>query len=76
MFKIGLFSNASLNKAILLSLALLLVVIYVPFLDPIFHTIMLTLSNWAIIVPLALVPFAAAEIDKALRSLGKKSKQS
>ena len=76
VFKIGLFSNASLNKAILLSLALLLVVIYVPFLDPIFHTIMLSLSNWAIIVPLALVPFAAAEIDKALRSLGKKSKQS
>ena len=75
VFKLGLFNNKTLNKAILLSLALLFVVIYVPFLDPIFHTIMLGWTDWAVILPLALIPFAAAEIDKAIRSLVKKSKQ-
>ena len=65
--KIGLFKNSTLNKAIILSFALLFVVIYVPFLDPIFHTISLGLSDWAYIVPLALVPFLAAEADKYLQ---------
>jgi P-type Ca2+ transporter type 2C len=67
VFKLGLFSNSTLNKAILLSLALLFVVVYVPFLDPIFHTVQLTGTDWAIILPLAMIPFAAAEIDKAIR---------
>lgn len=75
VFKLGLFSNVTLNKAILLSLALLFVVIYVPFLDPIFHTVMLTWTDWAVILPLALIPFAAAEIDKVIRRLTKKSGQ-
>ncbi|HAL74889.1 MAG TPA: ATPase, partial [Clostridiales bacterium] len=73
VFKLGLFSNAALNKAMIVSLALLFAVIYVPFLDPIFHTVMLTLTDLAIILPLALIPFAAAEIDKVIRQSINKS---
>ncbi|MGI6326895.1 MAG: cation-translocating P-type ATPase [Saccharofermentanales bacterium] len=72
VLKIGVFTNPTLNKAILLSLALLLVVIYVPILDPIFHTISLGLLDWVIIIPLAFVPFLAAEGDKFLRLVREK----
>ncbi|MGI6334853.1 MAG: cation-translocating P-type ATPase [Saccharofermentanales bacterium] len=72
VLKIGVFTNATLNKAILLSLALLMAVIYVPILDPIFHTISLSLLDWAIIIPLAFVPFLAAEADKFFRLVREK----
>jgi Ca2+-transporting ATPase len=68
VLRLGLFGNATLNKAIVLSLALLLVVIYVPFLDPIFHTIMLGWKDWIYILPLSLIPFAVAEILKFIQS--------
>ncbi|MDD2534729.1 MAG: cation-translocating P-type ATPase [Eubacteriales bacterium] len=68
VFKLGLFGNSALNKAVLLSLALLLVVVYVPFLDPIFHTIPLGLMDWAIILPLAIIPFVVAEFIKFVRA--------
>jgi len=67
VLRLGLLKNSFLNKAFLLSLALLLVVIYVPFLNPVFSTVSLTLPDWAKILPLSLVPFAAAEIDKWIR---------
>jgi Ca2+-transporting ATPase len=68
VLRLGLFGNATLNQAILVSLALLLVVIYVPFLDPIFHTVFLGGRDWAVILPLALIPFATAEISKLISS--------
>ncbi len=68
VLKLGLFGNKSLNKAVLLSLVLLLLVVYVPFLDPIFHTIPLGLGDWGIILPLSIIPFAIAEIIKFIRS--------
>ena len=68
VLRLGLFGNATLNKAIVLSLVLLLVVIYVPFLDPIFHTIILGWMDWAYILPLSLIPFAVAEIIKFIGS--------
>lgn len=68
VLKLGLFGNKALNNAVLLSLGLLLVVVYVPFLDPIFHTIPLGLKDWGIILPLSLIPFAVAEIIKFVRS--------
>ncbi len=67
VIKLGIFRNATLNKAILLCFVLMLAVIYVPFLDPIFGTIELSLMDWARILPLSLIPFAAAEIDKFIQ---------
>ncbi len=73
VLRLGLFGNATLNKAIILSLALLLVVIYVPFLDPIFHTIMLGWMDWAYILPLSLIPFVVAETIKFITSRKRKA---
>jgi Ca2+-transporting ATPase len=64
VFRIGVFSNKYMQYAVLASIALLMLVIYVPFLNPIFETKMLTLIDWAEIIPLMLVPSLAAEITK------------
>ncbi|MEA4888766.1 MAG: cation-translocating P-type ATPase [Clostridiaceae bacterium] len=66
VWRLGLFSNHTLNKAVGISGVLLLLAIYVPFLNPVFSTIQLVLADWLVIVPLAFVPFAIAEISKWL----------
>jgi magnesium-transporting ATPase (P-type) len=66
IFKIGVFSNKYMNYAVLSSLVLLLVVVYVPFLRPIFETVPLGWNQWRFILPLLVVPAVAAEIFKYL----------
>ncbi len=66
LFKLGVFSNPYMQYAVAASLALLLVVIYVPFLQTIFSTVPLGLNEWTIILPLLLVPSIAAEVTKAI----------
>ena len=68
VFKIGFFSNRTMNLAVISSLVLLLGVIYVPFLRPIFDTVALDMQQWEIILPLLLVPSIAAEVTKAIAS--------
>ena len=68
IFKIGVFSNKFMNIAVLTSLALLLAVVYVPFLQPIFKTVPLGWEQWRIILPLLFVPAIAAELTKLVRS--------
>jgi Ca2+-transporting ATPase len=67
VWQVGFFSNKYMQYAVLTSLLILLAIIYVPFLDPIFNTTFLTLSDWAIILPLMLLPFIAAEASKLLQ---------
>jgi Ca2+-transporting ATPase len=64
LFKIGVFSNKNMNWAVLVSLALLLLVVYVPFLNTIFDTVPLDLRQWEQILPLLLLPSVAAELTK------------
>jgi Ca2+-transporting ATPase len=64
LIKIGPFSNRLMNYAVLTSLALLLVVVYVPFLQPIFNTTALGLAQWQYILPLVFIPAVAAESSK------------
>jgi Ca2+-transporting ATPase len=64
VFKIGFFSNKWMNLAVLASFLLVMVVVYVPFLNPIFNTQPLLLEEWAEVVPLFLIPFVAAELIK------------
>jgi len=65
LFRLGVFSNKYMQYAVLLSIVLLLVVIYVPFLQPIFDTVPLGMREWAVVLPLLVVPGIAAEITKA-----------
>ncbi len=66
VFSLGFFSNRTLNKAVLLSLALTLVVVYVPFLDQYFKTVPLSIRDWGIILALILIPFLSGELFKFL----------
>lgn len=66
LIKVGPFSNRLMNYAVLTSLALLLLVIYVPFLQPIFNTTSLGWEQWQYILPLIFIPAVAAESSKPL----------
>jgi Ca2+-transporting ATPase len=68
LLKIGVFSNKWMNYAVLSSLAMILLVLYLPFLNGIFNTVSLGLTQWEIIVPLLLLPSVAAEATKWLFS--------
>jgi Ca2+-transporting ATPase len=64
VLKIGLFSNKTMFLAVAVSLALLLAVIYVPFLQPVFNTVSLGPAQWELMLPLLFVPAVAAELTK------------
>ncbi|GAB4560353.1 MAG: cation-translocating P-type ATPase [Anaerolineae bacterium] len=64
LLRIGVFSNRYMQWAVLASIALLLLVIYVPFLNPVFNTHPLTLAQWAEMLPFILLPSVAAELTK------------
>lgn len=73
LLKIGLFTNKWMNLAVAASLVLVLAVIYVPFLNPIFQTEALTLTEWELVLPLLLIPSVVAELTKlVLRAIAKK----
>lgn len=75
---LGPFSNKFMQYAVLTSIILLGLTIYVPFLQPIFDTVPLTFEAWRIILPLTLLPPIATEVakiglrmrDERLRALG------
>ena len=72
LLKIGVFSNRNMNLAVISSLALLLAVIYIPFLQPIFNTTSLGWAQWQLVLPLLLVPSIAAEVTKYVAGRSKK----
>jgi Ca2+-transporting ATPase len=65
LFRLGVFSNKYMQYAVGLSLVLLLLVVNVPFLQPIFNTHFLNLTEWGVVFGLALVPAVSEEITKA-----------
>ena len=64
LLKIGVFKNKLMNWAVLGSLVMIFLVVYVPFLQPIFNTAPLGIAQWLEILPLVLIPSIAAEITK------------
>jgi Ca2+-transporting ATPase len=73
LLKMGVFKNKWMNYAVLASVALVMAVIYLPFLNGIFDTVPLTMEEWEEIIPLLLLPSVAAELVKYIVS-GKKKK--
>ena len=64
LFSIGVFSNRYMQYAVGLSIFLLILVVSVPFLQPIFNTHFPSLTEWIVVVGLALIPATAEEITK------------
>ncbi len=73
LLKMGMFKNKWMNVAVAASVALVLAVIYIPFLNVIFDTIPLTLVEWEEIIPLLLLPSVAAEVVKYIVTGKKKA---
>jgi P-type Ca2+ transporter type 2C len=64
IFSIGVFSNRYMQYAVGLSIFLMLLVINLPFLQPIFNTHFMSLNEWVIVIGLALIPAVSEEITK------------
>ena len=65
IFKLGVFSNKYMQYAVGLSILLLILVVSLPFLQPIFNTHFPSSREWAVILILSLVPAVAEELFKA-----------
>ncbi len=66
IFSIGIFSNLPMLGAVVVTLVLQLAVIYLPFLNPIFHTQPLPLADLAICLALSSLVLFVVEIEKWL----------
>lgn len=67
IFKMRLFSNKFLNNSVLIAIVLLLIVVYVPVLQPIFSTAGLSPVQFLVALSLAFVPLVAGEAAKILK---------
>ena len=68
LLKQGVFTNKWMNIAVVFSLVLVLVVVYIPFLNPVFKTTPMGWEQWQLILPLLLVPSIVAELVKWITS--------
>jgi Ca2+-transporting ATPase len=65
LFRQGIFSNRYMQYAVSLSIILLMLVVNLPFLQPIFNTHFLSFNQWLVVLGLALIPAISEEITKA-----------
>lgn len=65
VFAIGVFSNKWMNRAVAASLLLVLMVVYVPFLQPFFDTVPLGVDDWLFMLPFFFASPIAMELVKA-----------
>lgn len=64
LMKIGVFGNKWMQYAVGASLFLLVLVIYTPFLQGVFGTVALSLTDWLLMLPFMLLASIAAELTK------------
>ncbi|WP_138159364.1 cation-translocating P-type ATPase [Peptoniphilus catoniae] len=67
LWEIGPFSNKRLVQATAFSFFLMAVVMYVPFLEDLFHLTDLKVIDWIIVVVAAFIPLVIGEIQKVVR---------
>jgi Ca2+-transporting ATPase len=75
LYRQGLLSNLPLSGSVLLTCVLQIAVIYVPVLNPVFHTQPLTAMELLVCVALAAVLFHAVEMEKWIRKKTEHSKR-
>ncbi|MBP7222122.1 MAG: calcium-translocating P-type ATPase, SERCA-type [Sedimentibacter sp.] len=66
LFKIGFFSNKAMNKAVFVSFALTVAVLYIPIFIGIFRTVPLSTADWIYVLSLAFIPLITGEIYKKI----------
>ena len=66
VFKIGFFKNRWLNLAILWEVTLLVLIVYIPFLQQPFHTFSLSIFDWVVVILIAGTIFPVLEMIKAI----------
>ena len=64
LWQIGIFSNKYMQYAVGFSMLLVVLVVNVPFLQPIFNTHFLTGTEWSVVIGLSLIPAVSEEITK------------
>ncbi|MEA4891704.1 MAG: cation-translocating P-type ATPase [Peptococcaceae bacterium] len=67
IFKIGLFSNKSMNLATVGSFALLFVVMLVPALNEVFSVSHLAFTDWDLVILISIMPLVFGELTKAVK---------
>ncbi len=67
LVSVGITSNMKLIYAVLVSIGLQLVVVYTPFMNPIFKTAPIGIQEWLIIAPIAFSVFIISEIWKIIK---------
>lgn len=72
VLKIGLFSNATVNYVFVISFALMLLVLYVPFLQNLFNFAPLSLAELSSIIAASVILFLGAELIKQFYPAGTK----
>lgn len=66
LLKLGVFTNKTMVYSTLFAFSLLLVVLYVPFLQNIFYTFPLGILDWEIVFSFAFIPLVVGEFGKVL----------
>lgn len=74
IFSLGIFTNKPLVYAVLTTIILQLIVIYVPFFQTAFGTVPLSLSDWEVVLPLASTTLIAMELVKYFSGKSHKNK--
>jgi Ca2+-transporting ATPase len=64
IFRLGIFANRYMQYAVGFSIALLLIVVNVPFLQPVFNTHFLNPREWVVVIVFALIPAISEELTK------------
>lgn len=64
VMSIGMFSNRALTLGTVFSLFMTLIVVYIPFMRTLFHTVFLGAEEWSRIIPFALILFIVGETYK------------
>ncbi len=72
VWRVGWFNNKYINFGVLASLVLMLVVLYVPFLQKAFSFVSLTVKDWLIIIPLTFSVIVGVEIYKYFKFYDKR----